>query len=202
MIERFDFGPVSPYRSRSMKRLGTIVLGALLVAAPALAETPETGTDKGAAPDSGEPSTATPAELLEGSARMQQDVRNALRRANELLGEARAAKDIVQLNCVNQKLTQIKGLVKITDVASVALPEALANGKTSEAGHQYKIILVAHQKALVLNSEASQCVGESTIYSGDTEIEVKIDGSATGEDPTEPKTPGGAPIVPTVASGS
>ena len=42
------------------------------------------------------------------------------------LEEARSEKDVLKLNCVNEKLTQIKGLLRVVQQSDVSLQEAVA----------------------------------------------------------------------------
>lgn len=135
---------------------------------------------------------------------MLTEMREALKKGTELLGEARAAKDIVQLNCVNEKLIPIKGLLKISEGASVRMYEGMAAGTPEAAesvNHEYTKLAVAHQKVLILRAEADQCVGESTVYAGDTEIKVDVDPTiAIGGDTSASGLPFVAPNAPPVAS--
>lgn len=99
------------------------------------------------------------------------EMRAALRRATDLLKDARVAKDIVMLNCVNEKLTQTKGLLKISEQASVKMYEGMAAGDQQEVNHQFTKITIAHQKVLVLRFEVDQCVGERALHKTTIEIE-------------------------------
>lgn len=131
---------------------------------------------------------------------MLAEQRKILARVTNLLKEARAAKDIVQLNCVNEKLTQIKGLLKISENASVKMYEAIANAQDDVINHEFTKITVAHQRGVSLGAEAEQCVGEIAVYTGQTEVSVEIDEDVTEYDPTEPPGSVLPPVVPPVAS--
>jgi hypothetical protein len=131
---------------------------------------------------------------------MLAEMRQALQRATEILGEARAAKDVVQLNCVNEKLVQIKGLLKIGEQSSVRMYEAMAAAADDVINHEYTKLAVAHQKTTILRAEADQCVGENTIYTGETEIEVEIDPALQQGDPTATPFPDLAPETPEVTT--
>jgi hypothetical protein len=64
----------------------------------------------------------------------------------EVLGrleEARATKDVVKLNCVNEKLTQVKGLLRISEQSDVALQEAVAKKDTTASEHEYSKVSIA-----------------------------------------------------------
>ena len=53
-------------------------------------------------------------------------MREILSRVLKHLEEAREERDVIKLNCVNEKLTAIKGLLKISEQADVSMQEALA----------------------------------------------------------------------------
>jgi hypothetical protein len=135
------------------------------------------------------------------SEKMLGEMRDGLRRVTEILGEARASKDIVQLNCVNEKLTQVKGLLRISEDASVKMYDAVASATQDVINHEFTKISVAHQKTVILRAEAEQCVGELSVYTGETEVTVEIDPDISDRDPTEPDSPPIGPEVPPVASG-
>ncbi|HZW89826.1 MAG TPA: hypothetical protein VFF12_12165, partial [Myxococcaceae bacterium] len=80
----------------------------------------------------------------------------------EVLGrleEARATKDVVKLNCVNEKLTQVKGLLRISEQSDVALQEAVAKKDTTASEHEYSKVSIAKTKVEQLRGEAEQCIG-------------------------------------------
>lgn len=133
------------------------------------------------------------------------DQRDTLGRVVTILAEARSSKDIVQLNCVNEKLTQIKGLLKISEQASLQMYDSIASGTQDLVNHEFTKIVVAHQKSQVLRAEAEQCVGENSVYAGDTSVDVEIEsqdsgGGGFGADPTTAAAAPPGPTVPPVAS--
>lgn len=135
------------------------------------------------------------AEKKSTAEQMLREQRSAVVRGTDLLSEARSKNDIIQLNCVNEKLTQLKGLLKLSENASLAMYEAIAATSQDEINHQYTKIVVAHQKSGSLKAEAEQCVGELSVYSGQTEVEVEIDSTITSADPTLPILPPPGPAV-------
>lgn len=210
----------------ALRTLGLVLFVAVAISMPAAAQVAEEVEGGGAAPDSSEENeaetsvSAVPAgeetpiygnvdptkipidEKKSRTEAMLVDQRQALARASEILAEARSSKDIVQLNCVNEKLTQIKGLLKISEQASLEMYEAIANNASDLINHEYTKIVVAHQKSQILKAEAEQCVGESSVYAGDTSVEVLLEGDGGGfaGDPTTASAPPPGPAVPPVAS--
>ena len=81
----------------------------------------------------------------------------------EVLGkleEARNSKDVVKLNCVNEKLTQIKGLLRISEQSDIALQEAAAKKEATATEHEYTKVSIAGVKVNQLRAEAEECIGQ------------------------------------------
>ena len=91
----------------------------------------------------------------------------------EDLTEARDSRDMVKLNCVNEKLTSVKGLLKISEQAEVTLKEALARREAEIADHEFEKITIAQRKCEQLLAESDACIGEMAVYTGDTQVEVE-----------------------------
>ena len=165
----------------------------------------KTGFDKALAADAAKLSAKN--KKTRGEA-MVNEIRRALTRASDLLREAREAHDSIKLVCVNSMRTQIKGLLDIADRAYVQMLVALSSkkeGAESSANVQFLKITVAHQKALNFKAEMdSKCAGASSIYSGDTKVEVVVEGEEAAGDGNDPTTAGDTfpPINNPVASSS
>ena len=149
-----------------------------------------------------QPKPTTPSPTLERAA----DVPDAekLKRSNaavgrmrsvltEVLGrleEARATKDVVKLNCVNEKLTQVKGLLRISEQSDVALQEAVAKKDTTAAEHEYSKVSIAKNKVEQLRNESEQCIGQLAFRTDENlTVEVEVPSGLPTEDPTNPPPP-------------
>ncbi len=117
-------------------------------------------------------------------------VRQAVGRMRDILGKlidhletARQDRDVMLLNCINEKLTAVKGLLKISEQADVSMQEATSRKDSEAAGHEFDKIRIALGKSEELSAAAQACVGELAVYSGETEVEVEMDGLAM-TDPT------------------
>ena len=73
---------------------------------------------------------------------------------------ARRERDIVKLNCINEKLTQVKALLKIAEQSYIGLQEAVARGAEDGAQHEFAKIGIAKQRVSELRAEAEQCIGQ------------------------------------------
>jgi hypothetical protein len=115
----------------------------------------------------------TDAEKLEKSAEHLAHMKTAMKQALARVEEARNEKDVVKLNCVNEKLTQIKGMLKVAEQADIALHEAISN-KDPGADAEFAKIGIARTKADALRSETDQCIGQlAYIVDEKTTIEVQ-----------------------------
>ncbi len=98
-----------------------------------------------------------------------------------IIEKARKDKDIVRLNCANEKLVNANGNLKIAEEAFLLLKEAMANEDKEAASRQFDKIKVAYQTIEMIKIEAQACVGESSMYTGETEVSVEVDKSTVGE---------------------
>lgn len=209
MTDRFDSQSGPAYTPRPMRWVKWAVLGAVLVYGTAFAKPDDLFQDpKQAAAvqallddDSlGALAETSDADKKSRASSMLADIQAAFSRASEILAEAVSSKDVVQKNCVETKLADIKTLLGVAQSASVTMLEAIADQKKSVAGHTFAKISVAHKRTLILRSEADKCVGESTIFTGETEVDVEKDPNLRSGDPTNTPLTGFAPEAPPVAS--
>jgi hypothetical protein len=109
-----------------------MVLSALLAALVAA----QAGAQANAAPKG-----ASDSAKREASAEHVSRMKTAVKVVVGRIEEAREEKDIVKLNCVNEKLTQMKAFLKVAEQADVALTEALATGSPGADAEFSKIAL-------------------------------------------------------------
>lgn len=140
-------------------------------------------------------------EKLELASGFLGEMKRVLTGVLALLKDARAEKDVIKVNCVNEKLTSIKGLLRISEQADITLQEAVAKGERDTAIHEFHKISISHQKIKVLKTEAEQCVGELAFAVGKTTVEVEVDGDLVPAlDPTNIDLPDTPVIRPPAAS--
>lgn len=113
-------------------------------------------------------------EKSERASKYVNTMKSTLRQVLRYLEEAREERDVVKLNCINEKLTAVKGLLRVSEASDLALQEALARRDSDAAAHEYEKIAIAGRKIDRLRSESESCVGELAVYSGDTEVEVVV----------------------------
>jgi hypothetical protein len=103
-------------------------------------------------------------------------------RLTSLQSSARESRDIIKLNCVNDKLLQVKQLLNIAESARVSLSGAISGRNEGDRYHQYTVITVSAEKARALRDEAEACVGEELVFRGRASIDV--DAPDIADDPT------------------
>jgi hypothetical protein len=148
--------------------------GTLLHAQPAPTPAPAPAEDDeaGATVASEQQAKLSAPEMQQKSREYEEQNRGHLRHVEQLRMTARKQKDVIKLNCVNDKYLQIKALLNIVDSANVNL-EVSIMGKDEEARyHEFTKITISSEKVRALRDEADGCVGEELTYLGDTVVQV------------------------------
>lgn len=139
--------------------------------------------------DSADASKVPDPQKLKTSAEAVGRMRSALKDVLQKLEEARNSKDVIKLNCVNEKLTSIKGLLRISEQSDVALQEAVARKETSSGEHEFTKVTMARSKVDQLRAEAEECIGQLAFRTDENlSVEVEVPDYLPG-DPTETETP-------------
>jgi TolA-binding protein len=129
-------------------------------------------------------------EKVKNSAQSLTKMRDSLRDVIPKLEEARATKDVVKLNCVNDKLTQIKGLLRISEQSDVTLQEAIAKKEDIAINHEYRKVTLAGDRVKQLRAEAEECIGQLAFRTDqNTNVDVNVPDDLPKGDPTVVLTP-------------
>jgi TolA-binding protein len=163
----------------------------LMFATPALAQV--------AAPAvAGRSESATSAERPKRAAEAISSMRSSLRLVTSRVEDARNEKDVVKLNCVNEKLAQIKGLLKVAEQSELAMKGADASDDPT-ANAEFAKISIAKTKVDGLGNEAQQCIGQlAYIVDEKTTVEVQQPVGQPERDTSgryKPAPPPSAPVV-------
>lgn len=137
--------------------------------------------------------TLTPQETLSQAKDYYKKMQETQRRVTLLQSKAKKDKDMVKLNCVNDKLTQLKGHMTVADQSMSSLGVQIANQNDTERQHEFTRMTILYQKVVTLGTEAEQCIGEDVSFVGATQVDVEIDPSIPPADPTIPDMP--VPVV-------
>jgi hypothetical protein len=168
-------------RLKWTSKLGlALVLGATTVLAQPAPETggadAEVGFRKG--------SQLTSQEQLSQAETYITKMKSLLRSMERLADQARKDKDIIKLNCVNDKIIQAKGNLNLAEQSRDALKVASARGDDGTRNHEFAKLTITYQKVVVLGQEAEACIGEEISYVGATKVEIEVDKDIPQEDPT------------------
>jgi hypothetical protein len=110
------------------------------------------------------------------------------------LEEARAARDVVKVQCLNDKLTQLDVAIRSARDRYAAFMVAVDRGDTERARHEFTVLQVLRDRGQELVAEAAQCIGEETGFVGESRLTVEIepgmpDPAAYPESPVVPIPP-------------
>ena len=120
--------------------------------------------------------------LAEIHARLQlvhEQTRADARHIQHLQQVARQAKDVIKLNCVNDKLVQVKPQMNMFDTHAVELEGAVSDGDRFAA---FEGMSISAENIHRLREEADQCIGEPTSFGGESSN--SFTGPTAPDDPT------------------
>ncbi len=100
-------------------------------------------------------------------------MQNTLKHAVKRQTVARSQKDVIKLNCVNNKLLQVKQLMNIADKAFTDMIEAIEGSDLDTAHGKYVTIIVSGDKVWTLHQETDGCIGAEITFLGPTKVDVK-----------------------------
>jgi hypothetical protein len=118
------------------------------------------------------------AQLDELDKQTEEDARYVLR----LQIQARKEKDVIKLNCINDKLLQIKALRNIIEGAKLDFDTA--TGNADEQQYQFSRVTLSADNIRQLREEANACAGEVPDTVGETVTDWT--GPDLPDDPTDP----------------
>ncbi len=121
-------------------------------------------------------------EMARNATALIGEMQVSLKRVVGLQQVARKQKDVIKLNCVNDKLLQVKKLLNIAESSRTDLTEDIANSNEPGRYHNYTKITISKEKVVVLRDEAEACIGEELSFVGPTKVDV--DAPPVVDDPT------------------
>ncbi|MBV69860.1 MAG: hypothetical protein CMH52_00800 [Myxococcales bacterium] len=96
---------------------------------------------------------------------------------------ARENKDIIQVNCVNDKLTGIKGFLAIAERSQGSLKEARAQRDSNLLQHEFAKVMLIRDRVENLKLQVEGCVGEISQYTGNSQLTLEVDPDIRTDDP-------------------
>jgi len=134
--------------------------------------------------------TLTPEEMVNQAREYTKNMNDVLKRIQTLQEQAKREKDIIRLNCVTDKVVQVRVNISIAEQSIAALQEAVTRADEGERTHEFTRLTIVNQKVQVLGAEAENCIGEDLSFVGATRVDVEIDPNIPQYDPTKPPAPG------------
>ena len=126
----------------------------------------------------------TSVQKRDGVADQIKKINKTLDFAMKRLERAKENKDIIQVNCVNDKLTGIRGFLRIAERSQKSLLEALAQRDESLVQHEYSKVAIVGLRVENLKLEVEGCIGELSQYTGNSELTVQVDDAIRQDDPS------------------
>ena len=124
-------------------------------------------------------------EQIEWVKNKTENARSIANRVQNLLDQARKEKDTLKIDCLDDKLTQIRVNLAGVEERTVSLELAVKAGDTVTANQQFTILKIYIAKIDGLAAEAESCVGDIDVLLGQTETTVEIDDDITPSDPSQ-----------------
>jgi hypothetical protein len=134
--------------------------------------------------------TLTPEEMVNQSREYAKNMADVLKRIQTLQDQAKREKDIIRLNCVTDKVVQVRVNMSIAEQSMASLQEAVTRADEGERTHEFTRLTIVNQKVQVLGAEAENCIGEDLSFVGATKVDIEIDPNIPQYDPTQPPAPG------------
>jgi hypothetical protein len=118
-------------------------------------------------------STISGDEMLSQGREYRQQIQSITMQIQVQSQQAKADKDVIRLNCLLDKLNQVKVNANMMDQALQSLQDIVSRHDDSAQLHEYTRVTIINQKAQVLRTEADACVGAETNYVGPTKVVVE-----------------------------
>ncbi|HOU53208.1 MAG TPA: hypothetical protein PLQ97_04695 [Myxococcota bacterium] len=112
-------------------------------------------------------------EMTRRADRLVEEMDRAVKDVLGLLSQAVAANDFTRINSVNQTLTMMKGLLRISGQNAISLREAVASRDRAGAEHEFVKLHIARNRILALRDQAQASGGTSgeTLFLGSPLVE-------------------------------
>ncbi|MFN0247179.1 MAG: hypothetical protein ACKV2T_09725 [Kofleriaceae bacterium] len=134
--------------------------------------------------------TLSAAEMKVEASRMQEQLDTAYQNVVRLRDGVRGQKDIIKLNCINDRIVQIKAQLNIADAARTSLFSSLDRNSDERHAH-FQSLSEAADGVRKLKEEANGCAGAPEIVKQEGGVEVShpyIPDDPTIVDPFDPQT--------------
>ena len=165
----------------------SLILFAVLVAAAAPRAAPE--------------ERLTPAARQDRAHQALEKMRGLVSQVAKVVQQAKDEKDLVKLNCANEKLAQVQGLLRVGEQAETELRGSVARKEEDAQDRSLARVGIAGRKIGQLFVEAQQCIGQFAFYTDEKTVVDVEEPTGLPRDPANPAPPLGMISRPPPASG-
>ena len=176
---------MGPQRRKAAWVAAVIAVAALTV--PALAQTDAAGAGGGTGQVTfqKQQQLSPQQQLVESDSQISR-MEQASTSVRHQLETARAARDVVKVLCLNDKLSQIDVATRSAKDRRQSLQLAIGRNDSELGNHEFTILTVLRQRVEQLTAEANQCIGEEATLIGESKITMTVDNTLpSDEDTTE-----------------
>ena len=130
------------------------------------------------------------------------DIIGGIRRTvSGMLDQARQQRDIIKVNCLNDKLTQIDVTLRSARDHQELLQNAVGVSNDAQRSHEFSLMTIFQSRTQSLEAEARQCIGEEAGAFGEgTTVSVRVNPNIPEQDTTQYPVNPVVPELPTVLS--
>lgn len=129
------------------------------------------------------------------------EVRRVRRQVSDLLDQARQEQDIIKVNCLNDKLTQVDVTLRSAQEHQELLSTAVSTNNEGQRNHEFTLMTIYRGRTTGLEAEARQCIGEGMgTFDQGSVVQVRVSNSITDQDTTSLQPDSLAPERPLVSS--
>lgn len=129
-------------------------------------------------------SNLSPAQMRAEAAQYLPAMEQSGQTIRRQLEQAREARDVVKVLCLNDKLNQVDVALRSTRDRVQSLGGAVDGNDAERTRHEFTVIQVLRDRVRALSQEASQCIGEETGFIDEPKVSVEIDPAIPQDDPT------------------
>lgn len=125
-----------------------------------------------------------PDQLREAGA-VVDSITTARRQVSDMLDRARQERDIIKVNCLNDKLTQIDVTLRSAREHQELLQTAVTINNDGQRNHEFQLMTIFRSRSHGLETEARACIGEDTgTFDRDTRLTLIVDPNIAQQDTT------------------
>lgn len=150
----------------------TVLLAAVIASGSTYAQAPVPGADPAGSSKPGKALKLTLPEMIARAETIDAQIKGDMRHVLHLQAKARQEKDVIKLNCINDKLVQLKAQVNIFDAAHASLTAGLESATAENKQGTFGEVTETGSQIKTLRAEADICVGEPELFKQESSAEV------------------------------